>query len=112
MLSRNRVLQILGIGIGLAVAGVLGSMSWSTLVGVFGLSIVLTVFVPPRYSDKNPHVLSVGFWIAIGMLLIVPTWSFFNFPYFAWIITAWLVFSVLAGIAWPLSAARKLANNG
>jgi len=113
VLTKSRGLQLLGIGIGLALIGLTRSTPWTQLVAVWGICAVFFFLVSPRFYEKNARITSVGIWIAAGMTIIPAiAWSLgaLQSDIFAWIITAWLLMSILFGAIWPLPVAKRLAN--
>lgn len=115
MLKDQRVQLDLGIGLGLTVAtviaGFLGWISWSA--AAFSIPIVIVFFfaIPSKFLRKNVYTLSVGFWIAVGTVLVPLVARLFNLgQYLGWMALVWLIASVVAGILWPLPNAKKIAS--
>lgn len=59
----------------------------------------------------NAYTLSVGFWIAVGMIFVPLVARLFNLgQYLGWIALVWLISSAVAGILWPLPNAKTIAD--
>lgn len=114
MLRNQNIWVSLGVAIGLVVSGLTGTMSWTILGMIMIAYLVLSVIIPPKYADKNPHVVSVGFWIAVGMVTIsVLVWIFrVSEDIYGMALIAWLILSVILGVFWPLSIAKRQINGG
>jgi len=112
MLKNLKVWQVLGVGCGLVLGGLSGGMSWPML-GMIGITYVAFLFIIPPKFDKDPRVVSVGFWIATGMVTITGlVWLFkVSGDIYGSVLIAWLILSVILGVFWPLSVAKRLVND-
>lgn len=112
MLRNQNVWVSLGVAIGLVFSGLTGTMSWPVLGLVMAAYLVLTAVIPSKYADKNSRVVSVGFWLAVGVVTISAlAWVFrFSDEIQGMVLVAWMVISVVLGAVWPLSIAKRLAN--
>lgn len=115
MLKDQRVQLALGIVLGITIATVIAGffdwISWSA--AAFSIPIVIVFFfaIPSKFLRKNVYTLSVGFWIAIGMIFVPLVARLFNLgQYLGWIALVWLISSVVVGILWPLPNAKKIAD--
>ena len=111
MLKNHRVQSVLGIIIATVIAGFLDWMSWSAVAFSIPVGVVFAFAIPSKYIGRNVYTLSVGFWIAVGMIFVPLVARLFNLgQYLGWIALVWLIFSVVAGMLWPLPNAKKIAN--
>lgn len=101
-MKNPKVLQSLGIALGLLIAGFLNVLPWTTLAMIMAASVVLIVVIPPKYSDRNPYAVSISAWIAAGMVVIGGLALLVgSIPYLAWVVLAWLLVSVILGMLRP-----------
>lgn len=112
MLKNQKVWVSLGVAIGLVISGLTGTMSWPILGIVMVAYLVLTAVIPSKYADKNSRVVSVGFWLAVGVVTISAlAWVFkLSDEIQGTVLIAWMVISVVLGAIWPLSIAKRSAN--
>ena len=115
MLKDKRVQSALGIVVGIQIAAVIagffGWIPWSAVAFAIPVAIVLFFAIPLRFLRMNAYTLSVGFWIAVGMIFVPLVARLFNLgQYLGWIALVWLISSVAAGILWPLPNAKRMAD--
>ncbi len=107
-MKTQKVLQALGIAAGLLIAGLFNVMPWTTLAMIMAAVAVLILIIPPKYSDQNPVVVSVGVWIAIGMIaILVLTFIFGTIPHLGWAAWLWMLISVMVGWFKPFPIAKQ-----
>lgn len=86
---------------------------WAYIAIIMVACTILTVIVPPKYSDNNPRVTSVGFWIATGLITIhAIAWLLGakQSEYFGWALLVWMILAVVLGAFWPLPFIRRISN--
>lgn len=116
MLKDKEVQLFLGIALGIqiaaVIAGFLGWIPWPAAAFALPVLIVLFFAIPMKILKKNVYTLSVGFWIAVGMILVPLVARLLNLgQHLGWLALVWLVASVVAGILRPLPNARKLVDD-
>jgi len=115
MLKDKRIQSALGIVSGIQIAAVIagffGWIPWSAVAFAIPIAIVFFFAIPSKFLRMNVYTLSVGFWIAVGMIFVLPVALLFNLgQYLGWIALVWLISSVVAGILWPLPNAKKFTD--
>ncbi len=115
-MPRNQRVQfalstVLGLTIGTVIAGLLDWIPLSVAAISIPIAAVFAVAMTSRLFKMNAHVLSVGFWLATGMILVPLVARLLNLgQYLGWIALVWLTASVVVGTMWPLPNARKQAG--